>query len=110
MPAKKKTAAPQNVAEKRGPRLWYWCPGCKTHHVVPVEPCEDTKPGSGPWQFNGDLLKPTLSPSVLHHGTAGYAPTCHYFMRDGVLQYQSDCGHEFKGQHVPMEPAAKHGL
>lgn len=32
----------------------FWCPGCDTAHGP-----NDT------WQFNGDVNKPTLSPSVL---------------------------------------------
>lgn len=36
----------------------YWCQGCQSAHSVVTE-------GPGAWSFNGDLLKPVFTPSVL---------------------------------------------
>ena len=41
-------------------------------------------PRDGRWTFNGDMVKPTFSPSVLEY--EGH----HMFIRDGVVQYLSD--------------------
>jgi len=102
--------------------LVFVCPGCESAHAVPVE-------GDGSkWQFNGDLEKPTLSPSLLirtgHY--AGYfdddgdicwckynadhpedkAPftcgVCHSFIRDGKIEFLSDCTHKLAGQTVEL--------
>jgi len=83
--------------------LYYWCPGCKEglaiptqHAVVPTR-----------WTFNGDLLKPTLSPSILqfHPRPDGSRKTiCHHFVRDGKIEFCSDSPHALSGQTVAMTP------
>lgn len=102
--------------------LMFWCPGCEFAgddgvmqggaHMLPIT-------GSGPgigqqpsWTFNGNTERPTLSPSILTDIT--YAPllgqtegrrhVCHSFMVDGVLQFLSDCTHQYAGQNVPLTP------
>lgn len=92
----------RNVYEHETTVRW-WCPGCKRAHVVPVAG------GRVTWEFNGDLERPTLAPSVLVHqrlhtdGTE-YAPRCHTFIRDGVIQFLDDCTHALAGLFVPLEP------
>jgi hypothetical protein len=84
---------------------WY-CPGCKKRHGVTVKPRGDVIP----WEWNGDLEKPTLSPSVLVNGMRGNSspewdaanPRCHSFMREGKLEFLGDCEHELAGQTVDM--------
>jgi hypothetical protein len=73
-----------------GSQVWYWCPGCKNNHMV-------TMPR---WTFNGDFEKPTISPSVNYYDPA---TQCHHFVRDGKIEFLSDCFHELKGTVVPME-------
>ena len=52
-------------------------------------------PRDGRWEFNGDFVKPTFSPSILEGGST-YFDTLpehhghHLFVRDGVAQYLSD--------------------
>lgn len=81
----------------------YECPGCKHQHSVPTDR----------WAFNGDVNKPTLSPSVRHFipvGTYTKAggeknaeqTTCHYFVRDGFIEYCGDCEHNFRNQRVEL--------
>jgi hypothetical protein len=76
------------------------CPGCKTHHQI------HTRNKNGPnWSFNGDMVKPTFSPSLLVKWSWGEEKTehvCHSFIRDGVWQFLGDCTHDLKGQNVPM--------
>lgn len=92
----------RNVYEHETDVRW-WCPGCKRAHRVPIT-------GNGiTWEFNGDLEKPTLSPSVLiyerkHADGTEYSPRCHTFIRDGVIQFLGDCTHDLAGLYVPLEP------
>ncbi|MBN8974220.1 MAG: ammonia monooxygenase [Rhizobiales bacterium] len=94
--------------------LMFWCPGCDGAHQVQVGR------GSGPrWGFNEDYGRPTFTPSVLVRGTqpitnderdrilAGETIeprpfVCHSFVRDGQIQFLSDCTHELAGQTVPL--------
>jgi len=80
----------------------FYCPGCKTLHTVPVEHRNLKQPL---WQFNGDLAKPTLSPSVLVTSLQGKAyeqARCHSFVRDGHIEFLSDCTHALAGQTVEL--------
>lgn len=76
------------------------CPGCNEPHVIPTT-------GSCAWQFNGDVDRPTLSPSILQYeskwpdGTIGFQ-RCHSFVREGHIEYQTDCGHALAGQTVEL--------
>lgn len=69
-------------------RWLIFCPACKCGH-----PIDDR------WKFNGDLKKPTFTPSLLVH--AQYI--CHSFIKDGKIQFLNDCTHELAGQTVDLE-------
>lgn len=69
--------------------LLFYCPACKEHHGV-----------NSSWNFNGDYDKPTFSPSILV--TWGDDRRCHSFVRDGKIQFLSDCTHELAGETVEM--------
>lgn len=95
--------------------LMFHCPGCGDDHVV-----------SDGWQWNGDFERPTLSPSVLvrtGHYLPGYsgdscwctynaehpdepAPfscyRCHFFVREGRIEFLSDSTHALAGQTVGL--------
>ena len=79
----------------------FYCPGCQEHHCV----WTDKRDGVNPWQFNGDVDKPTISPSILvNKGHANpNAHVCHSFIRDGKIQYLFDCTHSLAGQTVELE-------
>lgn len=104
------------------------CPGCGGHHVLP------TTPGHGAqWSWNGNLERPTFSPSVLvrsGHYADGTPPdrcclcanarewqkpsfcgVCHSFVRDGRIEFLADCTHALAGQTVDLPPieASGHG-
>ena len=97
------------------------CPGCNSLHSITVN-CENS------WEWNGDLEKPTIKPSILVVGThltsrgetdynnwvdAGFPnrnvkifesveTRCHSFITDGMIQFLSDCSHNLAGQTVPL--------
>lgn len=52
------------------------------------------------WTWNGDMEKPTFSPSLLCN--KGLPDQCHLFVRDGRIEYLSDCHHELRGQTVDL--------
>lgn len=76
----------------------FFCPGCKCGHWFKTD-------GPGPcWTFDGDMDRPTVSPSILVRG-AGVPEygTCHSFVRDGQIEFLNDCTHELAGKTVPLE-------
>jgi hypothetical protein len=87
--------------------LWFVCPGCKSRkegdtglHGLPVNAAVK-RPS---WAFDGNLEKPTLSPSILSRTEwAGVPFVCHSFLRNGVFEFLGDCTHALKSQNVPME-------
>lgn len=85
--------------------LMFVCPGCIDGarperenyfgiHLLPVN--SEVKTPS--WDWNGDLEKPTLKPSIK---TQGYS-LCHSYLTDGVFEFLNDSTHSLAGQHVPM--------
>lgn len=82
-----------------GRRVHFTCPGCDDFHTVTVE-------APNGWDWNGDLERPTFAPSVLvRYGiVAGEDRRCHSFVRDGRVEFLSDCTHEFAGQTVDLPP------
>jgi hypothetical protein len=91
------------------------CPGCKSGgrggalHVLPVRwlpPGREEAPAVKDWphwDFNGDMERPTLSPSILSRREMDGKPyVCHSFVRDGNIEFLSDCTHEFAGQTIPL--------
>lgn len=82
--------------------LAFVCPGCVAMgagsglHMLPV----NTTAVSPSWEWNGDLTRPTVSPSILTRYTAG--TVCHSFMRDGRVEFLTDCTHELAGQTVDL--------
>lgn len=79
-------------------RLNYWCCGCKQVHGVTF--------GPGGWDWNGDVAMPTFIPSV-HVNPPGQffnpgQPTCHTFVKDGLVTFLGDCTHDLAGQTVPL--------
>ena len=92
----------------------FYCPACETVHRV-----------TDGWQFNGDFDKPTFSPSILvrsghylpeHSGScwctfneahpdnpvAFKCGVCHSFVRDGQIEFLSDCTHHLAEKTVEI--------
>lgn len=95
------------------------CPGCAAFAKANPNPLpfdvDETRsqhliPTTGPkaWGFNGDLERPTFTPSIVvfeyKRPSDGwiYQPRCHTFVTDGRIQYLGDCGHSFAGQTVDL--------
>lgn len=106
-------------------RLTWWCPGCDSAHGI------KTGEGPGPrWGWNGDVARPTFTPSVLVQGIRHdmddatqaafdqlgpgelwgalddprFRTVCHSFVVDGRMQMLGDCTHALAGQTVPIPP------
>ncbi|SRR5258708_769494 len=96
-------------------RYFHWCPACEEMHQLPDS-----------WTFNGDVNKPTFSPSFKHSGlrtvnidgrwtgewvrdVAGKPVdgTCHYIITDGKIQFCSDSWHK-RSDIVAMPPIPRH--
>jgi hypothetical protein len=71
--------------------IFYKCPGCGYEH------CFSPKVH----QFNGDLFNPTVSPSLLLNNPQNYH-TCHSFVKNGMIEFLSDCWHHLAGQTVEL--------
>jgi hypothetical protein len=58
------------------------------------------------WHFNGNLDKPTISPSVRHFvpqvGSTPENTICHYSIADGEITYHGDNPHEFAGKKLDL--------
>lgn len=71
------------------------CPGCGCYHSLTVT--EKNEFGSQ-WKFDGNYVNPTFSPSLMvkyeNHKGQG---VCHSFIRDGYIQFLSDCTHSMAG-------------
>lgn len=79
--------------------LYYFhCPGCgNAHPVHTITP----NAGGSVWGFNGDIDKPTISPSLLCNKDWPDS-RCHSFIKDGKIQFLSDCWHSLKNQTVEI--------
>lgn len=89
-------------------RFVHWCPGCDEAHQIP------TGTGDGPrWSFNGSKESPTFNPSVRIRYPANpdaeeeykewrTERVCHYFIRDGQIDFCTDSTHNLKGQTVEL--------
>ncbi len=81
--------------------LAFVCPGCREFggtglHLLPVN--SSTKSSS--WDWDGDLDRPTLNPSIL---TGRDSPrVCHSFLRGGVLEFLGDCAHSLANRLVEL--------
>lgn len=88
-----------------GVMVTFECPGCRNNHGITVG-CKN-KIGAE-WTWNGDLVKPTIHPSVLSRIEFPRDPVrdtqiCHSFIRDGQIQFLDDCTHSLSGQTVALE-------
>jgi Family of unknown function (DUF6527) len=86
----------------------HWCPACNEAHAFAVG--KPFKSGAQ-WTFNGDVERPTFTPSMniisnprghKNHQPNQSTEVCHYFLRDGTIQYLGDCTHALRGQTVPL--------
>lgn len=97
------------VALLKGDYLEYRCPACGWHDI-PVKIGEKLEKF---WEWNGDLERPTISPSVKHFHNGFPADErqpevapycCHYFIKNGNIEYCGDCSHDKAGQTMALIP------
>lgn len=93
--------------------IHFRCPGCDAGHYIRTVEANDYLPdeqGAKPiWGFNGDLDRPTFTPSILtwwpiyENGIEiGREKVCHSFVTDGRIQFLSDCWHSLKNQTIEL--------
>jgi hypothetical protein len=107
----------------------FLCPGCDEVHIIYTNRdwCNEQPSGRPCWGFNGDVNRPTFSPSLLCQGlmypSGNKFPNeeeinrmragenlrplmkpyvCHSFIRDGKIEFLNDCTHKLKGQTVDL--------
>jgi hypothetical protein len=74
-----------------------YCPGCERNHFINT----DLRFSPIAWAFNGDVEKPTFSPSLLCQADVPNE-RCHSFITDGKIKFLSDCFHDLRGQTVEL--------
>lgn len=79
------------------------CPACGYDHFFN----DPSSPHDGhSWQFNGDLERPTFTPSMNvllpSKDNGGWETHCHSFVTDGRIQFLGDCKHKMAGQTVDL--------
>lgn len=77
----------------------FYCPGCRVFHRVPIA-------GPNGWRFSGDMVRPTLEPSLLtsyRWGESQELRVCHLLLRHGELEFLGDSTHDLAGQTIPMQ-------
>lgn len=89
----------------RGESWWFTCPGCETYHSFRTKSWNGEELWNASqglktpiWVFNGNLIKPTFSPSLI----VDAHPKCHLYLRDGVIEFLNDCTHQLRGKKVPL--------
>lgn len=95
----------------------FYCPGCECCHGVWVAASNPLTEGK--WEWNGSMDQPTFTPSILVRGTVPITDdehrrimageqiepkplVCHSFVRNGQIQFLSDCTHHLAGQTVEL--------
>ena len=101
----------------------HWCPGCNSGHEIDTE----QKNASGAiWKFNGDVTRPSFSPSInIRWGNFAqpgsdsenrHSGVCHYFVKAGdqfpperrldpsksYIEFCGDCTHALAGKTVEL--------
>jgi hypothetical protein len=81
----------------------HFCPACNSKHSIP------NYEGKPHWDFNGNFDSPTFTPSINLQRWNGpdndpqwLILRCHYFIRDGLILYQTDCTHSMAGQTTKL--------
>jgi hypothetical protein len=104
----------RSASDSSGERsyLTFCCPGCRAYFAdkgrgLPMmERHQVIVQGRGAWDFNGDLNKPTFTPSVLMNTwywdeakQVKVPYICHSFVENGRINFLNDCTHALRGWH-----------
>lgn len=85
-----------------GDRYIFYCPACDEPHVYRCHADATDRPR---WEFNGNVDRPTFTPSLLLFDipAPGQRTTiCHLFVKEGMIEYCGDCPHEYAGKTIPL--------
>ncbi|MBE3086890.1 MAG: anaerobic dehydrogenase [Bacteroidetes bacterium] len=92
-------------------QLYFRCPGCDHLHALNDSQTDLRGEKRPVWEFNGDFEKPTINPSYLSWSYRKNPVTekwdietdrCHSFIKNGMIQYLSDCHHKLAGQTIEL--------
>jgi len=63
-------------------------------------------PHPQPWGWNGDVHRPTFTPSIKVISANERGPTCcHSYVAEGFIDFLDDCTHALRGRHpIPDWP------
>ncbi len=92
-----------HYSTSQGEYLKFECLACNDLHIVTLKADYE----SPTWTWNGSLDKPSIQPSVnvTYRGRRGRViKRCHFFVKQGHIEYCNDCTHDLKGSHVQMTP------
>lgn len=81
-------------------KLFFECPGCDNdlgHFII----FKGDKSKHPIWEFDGNMESPTISPSI--KVTRGNKQICHFFIKQGKIQFLNDCFHKLAGKTVDMK-------
>lgn len=75
-----------------GSQLFFWCPGCDALHAI----------NPGVWAWDQDLIAPTISPSILTHGSVHMCPPS--YRHEEICENPSECGNQL---HIKLSAAGE---
>lgn len=82
----------------------HWCPACDEPHIFSLD-----GPKGRNWTFDGNMEKPTFEPSMRiscdwdPEAKAWRATQCHYYLRNGMLEFCRDHPKaEFRNRSFPL--------
>ena len=78
----------------------FFCPGCQEPHSIRTK-------GQTVWGVSGEMDYLTFTPSLLVHMPDPDNPRvdlkrCHSYIREGLIQFLSDCSHGLKGRTIDI--------
>lgn len=88
----------------------HWCPACGEVHNFSLKPTEN---GSC-WRWNGNIVAPSFMPSMSitrmkpmdgkPQNAWPLVSRCHYWLKNGKLEFLADCTHRMKGVTMSLPP------
>lgn len=93
-----------SLLKRDGESIEYLCPGCM---ATPHYYQKGHRINLETWKQTGTDDCPTFTPSILARTGSREQPdklvyTCHHFIKDGKIEYLSDCTHSLAGKTVDM--------
>jgi hypothetical protein len=100
MQVRRWTREQDGVRTNHGRGCWVWCPGCQASHVFDVVGEDGSRPQKACWDWDGNMERPTFSPSLLAYNSVHLCPPdyAHY----AACPDPGNCGER---GHVVLDPA-----